>query len=109
MKRKTAFILFFIVPVVLCFCGFYVNDYLVRKDLKSKCGPGMDCACFTNIVDNRLNHNQIRIFSKFLESIRIRPLTNILEYTDEKSARDIFTIISICRHQDSINTNKGIK
>ncbi len=73
------------------------SDSRARSHLKKQCGAGMDCACFANVVDNRLNNAQVRAFNKFLDSMRTRPTTNILEFADEPSAQVISSSITLCR------------
>ena len=85
--------LLFILIVILC----STSDWRARHSLKSECGAGMDCACFSNVIDNRLNKDQIRAFRAFLKSAKKRPSTNILEFTNEESARGISAAISLCR------------
>ncbi|MBR2286268.1 MAG: hypothetical protein IJ866_02335 [Alphaproteobacteria bacterium] len=87
----------------ICVLGavFFVatTDSRARSSLKKQCGAGMDCACFANIVDNRLSNDQVRAFNKFLNSMKTRPTTNIMEFVDEASAQTISSAISLCRVQ----------
>lgn len=73
------------------------SDSRARSHLKKQCGAGMDCACFSNVVDNRLSPKQVRTFNKFLDSVKTRPTTNILEFADEQSAQVISSSITLCR------------
>ena len=73
------------------------TDSRARSHLKKQCGAGMDCACFSNVVDNRLNNAQVRAFNKFLDSMKTRPTTSILEFADESSAQTISSAITLCR------------
>ena len=72
-------------------------DMRARHSLKSECGAGMDCTCFSNVVDNRLSKEQVRAFRAFLDSVKRRPTTNILEFTDAESARGISEAVALCR------------
>lgn len=83
--------------VLIIFGGCYLSDIFARKHLKAQCGSGMDCVCFFNIVDNRLNINQVRVFTEFLDAVKIRPTANILEFTDEVNAREISAAVALCR------------
>lgn len=73
------------------------TDSRARSHLKRQCGAGMDCECFANVIDNRLNRAQVRAFNKFLDSMKTRPTTNILEFADEQSAQVISSSITLCR------------
>ena len=68
----------------------------------------MDCACFFNIVENRLTIDQVHVFTKFLDSVKKRPTASILEFTDENSAREISSLIALCRldSQQHLETKK---
>ena len=76
----------------LCFGGS-------RRFLKSQCvvGGGMDCRCLANVIDNRLGKEEIRAFARFSKELRVRQNVNILEFTDEVTARNISAALSICR------------
>lgn len=78
---------------------YFTSVCHMRSVIKNGCGAGMDCKCFSNVVDNRLNDEQVRAFYHFIKSVKTRPTTNILEYTDEISARNISNAIVICRPQ----------
>ena len=84
---------FLAIIIVLC----ATSDWRTRWSIKHECGAGMDCACFSNVIDNRLDTNQVRAFHSFLKSVKRRPTTNILEFTDEVSARGISAAIALCR------------
>ncbi len=75
------------------------SNWRVRRSLKSQClpGGGMDCACFSNIIDNRLSDKEVRVFARFSKELRTRPHTNILEFTDDVTARNISLAVSVCR------------
>lgn len=83
--------------VLVVFLGCYISNVHARKNLKAQCGSGMDCVCFFNIVDKRLNINQVRVFTEFLDAVKIRPTANILEFTDEANAREISAAVALCR------------
>jgi hypothetical protein len=85
------------------------SDWRVRRSIKSECGVGMDCVCFSNVIDNRLDKNQVRAFRAFLTSVKKRPTTNILEFIDEKSARGISEVVSLCRPTPVQPKTKGKK
>jgi len=85
-------VLLFIV-IILC----STSGLRARHWLKGECGVGMDCTCFSNVIDNRLNNTQVRAFRAFLKSAKRRQTANILEFTDEESARGISAAISLCR------------
>ncbi len=87
--------LLLVIVVILC----ATSDWRARRSLKSECGAGMDCVCFSNVVDYRLSDDQIRAFRKFLNSVKRRPTTNILEFTDEISAQGISQAVALCRPQ----------
>ena len=78
---------------------YFTSVCHMRSVIKNQCGAGMDCKCFSNVIDNRLNDEQVRAFYRFVKSVKTRPTTNILEYTDEVSARGISNAIAICRPQ----------
>jgi len=86
-------VLLLIVIIVSC----SLSGWRARRSLKSECGTGMDCVCFANFVDNRLDLKQVRAFLKYLNSVKRRPATNILEFTDEVSAQGITQAVAICR------------
>lgn len=83
----------FAIVVILCSTA----NWRARHALKAECGAGMDCICFSNVVDNRLSMNQVRAFRTFLKSVKHRPTTNILEFTDEVSAQGISQAVTMCR------------
>lgn len=91
------------------------SDWRARRSLKHECGAGIDCACLSNVIDNRLNRAQVRAFRAFLDSVKMRPGTNILEFTDEASARGISEAVALCRpapvqpQQQKTNQTKGKK
>lgn len=82
-----------VVLVALC----ATDGWRTRWSLKHECGAGMDCACFSNVIDNRLSKEQIRAFHEFLGAVKKRPTASILEFIDEASARGISESIAICR------------
>lgn len=65
-----------------------------RERIKTTCQE--NCACFNNVVDYRLSDEQAYLFSIFMEQLKVRPETNILEFMDEKEARAIQSIFAIC-------------
>ena len=79
--------------------GYFTSVCHMRSVLKSNCGTSVDfnCECFSNVVDNRLSDNQVRAFNRFLKSVKVRPTTNILEFVDEVSAREISNAVAVCR------------
>lgn len=85
------------------------SDWRVRRSIKRECGVGMDCVCFSNVIDNRLDKKQVRAFRAFLNSVKKRPTTNILEFTDEQSARRISEAVSLCRPTPVQSKPKGKK
>ena len=97
MKKKTSIIVSLTLLPVLFIIGCFLYDHSLRNDMKNRCGGEMDCACFSNIIDNRLSRDQIRAFLRLSDSIRVRPNANILEFTDEQNAREISNVVSICR------------
>ncbi len=86
-------ILLLVIIIALC----STSGWRARHSLKSECGTGMDCVCFSNFVDNRLSSKQVRAFLKYLNSVKRRPNTNILEFTDEVSAQGITQAVNLCR------------
>ena len=109
-----------IVYIAVAVCGIIiislVMTYLfsVRRELKSQCVPasGMDCGCFANVIDNRLSDREVKIFARFTRELRIRPNANILEFTDEVTARNISMAVSLCRPIQQIpqeNNNQKVK
>jgi len=85
------------------------SDWRARRSIKHECGAGMDCVCFSNVIDNRLDKKQVRAFRAFLNSVKKRPTTNILEFTDEQSARRISEAVSLCRPTPVQQKTKGKK
>ena len=83
--------------LVFCIVMRSTSDWRARRSLKHECGVGMDCVCFANVIDNRLNSNQVHAFRAFLDSVKKRQTANILEFIDEMSARGISEAIAICR------------
>ena len=83
----------FVIIVLLC----ATSNWRARRSLKHECGAGMDCVCFSNVVDNRLNMKQVRAFNAFLNSAKRRQAVNILEFTDDASARGISEAVALCR------------
>ena len=86
-----------------------------RRTLKSQCVPGggMDCRCLANVIDNRLNKQEVRAFARFSKELRVRQNANILEFTDEVTARNISMALSVCRPvqqvQQETKNQKGKK
>ena len=85
------------------------SDLRARRALRAECGAGMDCACFANVVNNRLNTKHVRAFRAFLGSLKHRPNANILEFIDEASAREISSAIALCRPPVPASTKEGKK
>ena len=98
-KKRPFFIAGGCCALIIVLIMYFTSMCHVRSVVKDQCGAGMDCKCFSNVVDNRLNDAQVRAFYKFLKSVKTRPTTNILEFIDEVSARDISNAIAICRPQ----------
>lgn len=97
MKKTFFVVVVAILLLVLFIAEHFSYGFFMRRSLKHKCGVGMDCVCFANVVDNRLSRTQVRAFSKLLDSVRVRANTNILEFTDQENAHKISELVSICR------------
>ena len=97
MKKVVPFIIFATLLMIFLVVEHFSYGFFMRRSLKHKCGVGMDCVCFANVVDNRLSRAQVRAFSKLLDSVRVRANTNILEFTDQENAHKISELVSICR------------
>ena len=89
--------------VLIIFGGCYLSDIFARKHLKAQCGSGLDCVCFFNVVDNRLNINQVRVFTEFLDAVKIRPTANILEFGSNG-----FFISFECRYIDDLGISESV-
>ncbi|MBO4745457.1 MAG: hypothetical protein J5613_00090 [Alphaproteobacteria bacterium] len=98
-KRNMLYVCAGLVCLLIIILLSVTSDWRTRRSLKSQCMPGggMDCACFANIIDNRLSDEEVRIFARFSKELRNRPHTNILEFTDEVIARKISLAVSVCR------------
>ena len=84
-----------LVVILVLLCA--TSDWRARRSLKHECGVGMDCTCFSNVIDHRLNKKQVRAFREFLDSVKRRPTTSILEFTDDVSAQGISQAVALCR------------
>ena len=96
-KPKTIIALAGVLVVAIIVILYSTSDWRMRNALKNDCGIGMDCTCFSNVVDNRLDKKQVYALHAFMKSVKRRPTTSILEFTDETSARGISAAISLCR------------
>ncbi len=77
-----------------------------RERIKATCQE--NCACFNNVVDYRLSDEQAYLFAIFMEQLKTRPETNILEFMDEKEARAIQSIFAICMSKEPVK-NKNLQ
>ena len=75
-----------------------------RERIKTTCQE--NCACFNNVVDYRLSDEQAYLFAIFMEQLKTRPETNILEFMDEKEARAIQSIFACQKSQLKIKIFK---
>ncbi|MBQ0013233.1 MAG: hypothetical protein KBS86_01525 [Proteobacteria bacterium] len=99
--RKTIFICV-ISAVIMAFCGgYFAFSKNLRNTIISKCDSSLDCYCFNNIVKYRLTTQELIAFNHFLETLPIRDNVNILEFTDEDTAQNIYSLISLCRKMPS--------
>ena len=87
---------------------YFTSVCHMRSVLKSNCGAGIDCECFANVMDYRLDDDQVRAFHRYVKSLKKRP-TNILEFTDEVSASKISNAVAVCRPRPVVQEQQKTK